>query len=235
MNMAIVPIDRLQSRCGNDLESIVQFSFPFSKAGRVLLVVLSATAKRLSWVYEELWQADLHGDWVICLRASELQTLGLPGPVVTTASMPYWLQETGQTLHGADVRQRVVVARGRSRLLSYHLDRVQSSRHRILELLIRQEYEALDAYLLHERRSLMYAALFSQGEWRVFPNTLEQQFMAMWPTNTELHEHAAAAGVASEDLRRAPNHADADARRGLAYRSVWLFEQFSLGLSRHAA
>jgi hypothetical protein len=230
MNMANVPVDRLQSRCGKDLESIVQFSFPFSKAGRVLLVVLSATATRLSYVYEELWRADMEDDWAICLRASELRILGLPGPVVTTASMPYWLRETGQTLHGADVRDRVVVARGESRLLSYQLDRVRSSRYRILELLMRQDYDALDAYLVHERRSVMYASLFSQGEWRVFPNTVDQQFMTMY-ANTEMHEHAEAAAAASADLRRAPS----EARRDLAYRSIWLFEKLLLGLSRRAA
>lgn len=227
MNMAPVPVDRLHERYGTDLESIVQFSFPFSNAGRVLLVVLSARAKRLWWAYEELWQADVRDDGVLCLRASELRNLGLPGPVVTTVSMPYWLRETSQTLYGADVSHRVSVTPRQGRLLSYHIDRVQSSRHRIIEFLIRKDYEALDAYLAHERRSVMYASLFSQDQWRVFPDTVESQFMATC-ANTELRENVVLAAAASQELRRTLD----PARRDPAHRSVWLFEKFLLGLSR---
>jgi hypothetical protein len=225
--MTPVPVDNLHARYGTDLASIVQFSFPFSKAGRVLLVVLSANAKKLWWAYEELWQADVRDDGVLCLRTSELRNLGLPGPVVTTASMPYWLRETCQILYGADVSHRVSVTPRQGRLLSYHLDRVRSSRHRLLEFLIRKDYEALDAYLAHERRSVMYASLFSQDQWRVFPDTLDRQFMATCAI-TELQENMVSAAAVSEELKSAPG----PARRELAYRSVWLFEQFLLGLSR---
>lgn len=225
--MGSVPVDRLHARYGTDLESIVQFSFPFSKAGRVLLVVLSATAKRLWWAYEDLGQADVRDDGVLCLRVPELRNLGLPGPVVTTASMPYWLRETGQTAYGPDLSHRVFVTPRQGRLLSYHLDRVRSSRHRIIEFLIRKDYEALDAYLAHERRSVMYASLFSQDQWRVFPDTVESQFTGTC-ANTELHENVVLAAAASEELKRTAG----PARRDLAYRSMWLFEKFLLGLSR---
>lgn len=219
-------VEKLRSRCGSDLESIIQFSFPFSKASHVLLVMLSAEVKSLSWVYEELWREIVEEDGLMCLRVSELENLSRPGPVVTTASIPYWVRETGRTLYGADLRHRIIVAPC-SRLLSYHLDRLQSARHRILELLIQKEYEALDAHLLKERRSIMYAALFSRGIWHVSPQTVVQEFTAKC-SDADLRKTAAESAAVSEALRRTPGAE----QKALTYKAVWLFERFLLQLSK---
>lgn len=192
-------------------------------------MVLSAEVKSLSWVYEALWRHIVHEDGLICLRVSELENLGLPGPVVTTASIPYWVRETGRTLYGADLLPRITIV-SRARLLAYHVDRVHSSRHRILNFLIRKEYAALDAYLAKERQSLMYAALYARSLWHVSPQTLAREFTATY-ADAELCKTTRDSEAISEELRRTL----CSGQRALAYKAVWLFENFLVQLSKWGA
>lgn len=226
-----VPLDtslivaKLRSRGERDLHSIVQFSHPFSKADQVLLVVLAAEARNRLWVYEELWHEIVDKDGLLCLRVSELAHLGLPGPVVTMASLPYWVKTTGRPLYGADPRHEIGVAPC-TNLLRYHLDRVRSSRDQILHFLVKQKYRSLDAYLVTERHSLMYAALFSRGIWHVSPDTLAQEFTAAC-ADAALREHLGELNALSETLTRTPD----GEQKAVAYKAVWLFETFLSQLS----
>lgn len=218
-------VAKLRARGERDLHAIVQFSHPFSKALEVLLVVLVAEARSLVWVYEELWHEIVDKDGLLCLRVSELAQLGLPGPVVTMASLPYWVKATGRLLYGVDVRDEISVAPC-TNLLRYHLDRVRSSRDQILHFLVKQKYRALDAHLVTERHSLLYAALFSRGIWDVSPDSLAQAFTAAC-ADAALRERLGELNALSETLARTPD----GEQKALAYKAVWLFETFLLQLS----
>ena len=224
---------RLQTRFSRELESIVLFSAPFSNLQRGALVVLADATPSLLPALACAGARIIQEVHVITLRTSELYQLSLPHPMVAwTLSTPYWIREEGQVLRGRDVRREVPYYRRKERLLANHLAAVahRLRNHVILGCLTAMEYCDLEKALRKERALLMCTALLLHDVWRVYPDSVTQQFVELY-ADSELLENITEVSTLQAEMQSA----GAVQQKRLAYRSVWLFESFLRRLWTYAS
>lgn len=222
-------VDRLHQRYASKLDSVIHFSLPFSQLQQATLAVLSNSATDLLPAYREAGLDLLTKTDLICLRSNELQQLGLPAPDLAMVTAPYWIRATGKVLCGRDVRHEIPCDHLHTRLLACQLDQMQSSRHRVISLLLKNAYLRLQAYLARQRVILMVNALLEQGIWEIYPNTVQQRFIETFP-DVELQSNISETNALWTQMREAELHK----QKTLAYRAAWLFEVFLRLLWKYA-
>ena len=214
-------VDRLHQRYASDLDSVVHFSLPFGQLQQATLAVLPNSAQDLLSAYSDAGLELLNKTHVMCLRSNELYQLGLPSPDLAMVTAPYWIRATGGVLWGRDVRHEVPCDHSHSRLLACQLDQMQSSRYRIISLLLKNAYLKLQVYLARQRAMLMVSALLERGIWQVYPMTVQRRFIETFP-DVELQGNILEFNAVCAGMRDAGR----DERKTLAYRAAWLFEVF---------
>ena len=214
-------VDRLHQRYASDLDSVVHFSLPFGQLQQATLAVLPNSAQDLLSAYSDAGLELLNKTDVMCLRSNELYQLGLPSPDLAMVTAPYWIRATGGVLWGRDVRHEIPCDHSHSRLLACQLDQMQSSRHRIINLLLKNAYLKLQVYLARQRAMLMVSALLERGIWQVYPITVQRRFIETFP-DVELQGNILEFNAVCAGMRDAGR----DEQKTLAYRAAWLFEVF---------
>jgi hypothetical protein len=222
-------VDRLHKRYASDLDSVVHFSLPFGQLQQATLAVLPNSAQDLLSAYRDAGLDLLNKTDVMCLRSNELYQLGLPSPDLAMVTAPYWIRATGRVLWGRDVRHEISCDHSHSRLLACQLDQMQSSRYRIINLLLKNAYLRLQVYLARQRAMLMVSALLERGIWQVYPITVQQRFIETFP-DVELQGNIVEFNAVCAGMRDAGR----DEQKTLAYRAAWLFEVFLRLLWKHA-
>jgi hypothetical protein len=214
-----------------EVQSVVAFCLPFCDPVNAALVVLSDTASDpmpllLAAGSEILAKVD-----VMCLRKSELYQLAFPNSHDPGSfAMPYWIRNQGQVLWGLDLRSAVPTLRHPLRLLANHLDATYFSRNLlVLNHLHTERYAVMEARVRHERTLLMSTALLERGIWRVYPDSVAAQFCEVYD-DAFLRDNIAEAEVLARHIRTAA----AGEGKAMAYRYVWLFEQFLEGLLKYS-
>jgi len=214
-------VDRLHKRYASDLDSVVHFSLPFSQLRQATLAVMGKSTADLLPVYLDAGLDLLSETELVCLRSNELYQLGLPSPDLSMVTAPYWIRATGKVLWGRDVRSEIPCDYSRSRLLACQLDRAQSSRHRIISLLLNRSYLKLQRHLARQRAILMVSALIERGIWQVYPITVQRRFVETFP-DIEFQSNISEFNAMSAGMQ----DAGPDRQKTLAYRAAWLFEVF---------
>jgi hypothetical protein len=222
-------VDRLHKRYASDLDSVVHFSLPFGQFQQATLAVLANSASDLFPAYIDAGLDLLNATDLVCLRYNELHQLRLPSPDLPMVTAPYWIRATGRVLWGRDVRHEIPCDYSQSRLLACQLDQVQSSRHRIINLLLNDSYVRLQQYLTRQRSILMVSALLERGIWQVYPITVQRRFTETFP-DVEFQGNI----LEFNALRAGMRNATQERQKTLAYRGAWLFEVFLRLLWKHA-
>jgi hypothetical protein len=132
-------------------------------------------------------------------------------------------------LWGRDVRHEIPCDHSRTRLLACQLDQMQSSRHRVISLLLKNAYFKLQGYLARQRVILMVNALLERGIWQIYPLTVQRRFIETFP-DVELQSNISEFNTLWTRMREA----GLDGQKTLAYRTAWLFEVFLRSLWKHA-
>lgn len=220
---------RLRERYASDLVSVVYFSLPFGQRQHATLAVVPNSAPDLMPAYTDAGLDLLNITDVVCLRSNELYQLGLPGPDLAMVTAPYWIRATGRVLWGRDVRREIPCDHSHSRLLACQLDQVQSSRYRIISLLVNSSYFKVQASLVRQRAILMVSALLERGIWQVYPLNLQRRFTETFP-DVEFQDNILEFNALCAEMRNAARFR----QKTLAYRETWLFEVFLRLMWKHA-
>ena len=213
-------IDQLQQYYVDALESVICFSPPFARLEQVLVAVNPPTPHL--WPAFEMAGPELMRQIdIICLRTDELFQLQLPAPNIALLNMPYWIQQTGRVLWGRDLRKEIRCPSTTGQFLGCQLDRIQAERPKLIHYLMHKEYHRLQIQLGLGRVALMYTALLDRGIWQVYPASVRNQFLEIYP-DPELESNV----VEFSALENQMGEASEGEQRRVAYRQAWNFEMF---------
>jgi hypothetical protein len=106
---------------------------------------------------------------------------------------------------------------------------VQSSRYRIINLLLNGSYFKVQESLVRQRAILMVSALLERGIWEVYPLNLQRRFTEAFP-DVDFQDNILEFNGLCAGMRNAARFK----QKTLAYRETWLFEKFLRLMWKHA-
>jgi hypothetical protein len=160
---------------------------------------------------------------VLWMPEGRLSEIALPNPwAVETFSFPFWLRGAGSLLYGNDIRDSIPLWHCRKDFLAHHLAIYTCQQRSRLgfDVLAAVDPRRPLARLALQRALLMVTALLTQGVWRVFPETIRDEFMRVFRDQrfSELWSDF--------DYQRCRLHSHPEERRGILDSFLWLQDKF---------